>query len=82
MSRPRWSGGYDGGAIPRTGLPFFCQLEAAELAEVVSGGGEDGVDGIAVAVGEIVAADAVLILDVADDCLEQGGEEGISATLH
>ena len=37
-----------------------------EEREVAAGGGEDGVDGIAVGMGEVIAADAVLGLDVAD----------------
>ena len=35
--------------------------------EVVAGGGEDGVDGVALAVSEVVAVHTVLVLDVADD---------------
>jgi hypothetical protein len=42
---------------------------AHEEAEVVSGGGEDGVDAVAVASLEIVAAEAVLGLEMADDRL-------------
>ena len=41
-------------------------------AEVVAGGGEDGVDGIAVAVGEIVAVHAVTVLEVTDDRFDGG----------
>lgn len=39
-------------------------------AEVVAGGGEDGIDGIALAVPEIVPAHAVLGLHVTDDRLD------------
>ena len=45
---------------------------ADEAAEVVAGGGEDGVDGIAATVGEIVAAHAVLGFEMADDGLDGG----------
>ena len=38
----------------------------------MSGGSEDGVDGIALGVGEIVAAHAMFILDVADERLDGG----------
>lgn len=41
-------------------------------AEVVAHGGEDSIDGIAFAVGEIVAIHAMLVLDVADDRLDGG----------
>lgn len=34
--------------------------------EVVSGGGQDGVEGVALLAGEVVAAHAVFVLDVAD----------------
>ena len=43
-----------------------------EEAEVVSGGGEDGVDGVALGTGEVVAVHAVAVLDVADDGLDGG----------
>jgi len=36
-------------------------------AEVVAGSGEDGVDGIAVAVGEVIAVHTVTVLEVTDD---------------
>ena len=41
-----------------------------EAAEVVAGGGEDGVVEVAIAVGEIVAAHSVLVLEMADDWLD------------
>lgn len=41
-------------------------------AEVVAGGGEDGVGGVAVAEPEIVAAHAVLGFEMADDGLDGG----------
>ena len=43
-----------------------------QAAEVVSGGGEDGVDGIAGAVGEEVPVHAVVGLAMADDRLDAG----------
>ena len=45
---------------------------ADEAAEVVAGGGEDGVDGVAATEPEIVAAHAVLGLEMADDGLDGG----------
>src|SRR3546814_11743027 len=50
-----------------------CFQPADEEAEVVAGGGEDGVGVVAVAALEIVALHAVLGLEVADDGLV-GGE--------
>ena len=47
-----------------------------EEAEFVPGGGEDGVDAVAVASLEVVAAQAVLGLEMADDWLDG------SAALH
>ena len=41
-------------------------------AEVVAGSGEDGVDGVAGLVGEVVSAHAVLGLEVSDDRLDGG----------
>ena len=41
-----------------------------EEREVVSGGGQHGVDGVAVFAGEIVAVHAVLGLEMADDRLD------------
>jgi hypothetical protein len=38
-----------------------------QASEVVSGGGEDGVGGVAVGSGEVISAHAVLGLGVADD---------------
>jgi hypothetical protein len=40
---------------------------AQEQAEVGAGSGEHGVDAIAIATGEIVAAHAVILLEVTDD---------------
>ena len=45
---------------------------ADEAAEVVAGGGEDGVGGVAAGEPEIVAAHAVLGLEMADDGLDGG----------
>ena len=43
-----------------------------EEAEVVAGGGEDGVDGIALGSSQIIALHAMLILDVADERFDCG----------
>jgi hypothetical protein len=43
-----------------------------QAAEVVADGGEDGVVGVTVAAGEIVAIHAVLALEMADDGLDGG----------
>jgi hypothetical protein len=43
-----------------------------EAAEVVAGGGEHGVDGIATRMGEIVAAHAVIIFEMPDHRLDGG----------
>ena len=43
-----------------------------EASEVVAGSGEDGVDGITGAVGEVIAAHAMLGLQVSDDGLDRG----------
>jgi hypothetical protein len=43
-----------------------------EAAEVVAGGGEHGVDGVAACVGEVIAAYAVMFLEMADDGLNAG----------
>ena len=43
-----------------------------EAAEVVAGGGEDGIVGIAVSEPEIIAAHAVLGFEMADDGLDGG----------
>ena len=43
-----------------------------EEAEVVAGGGEDGVGAVAAASPEMVAAHAVAVLDVADHRLDRG----------
>jgi hypothetical protein len=45
---------------------------ADEASEVVAGGGEDGVGGVAAPESEIVAAHAVLGLEMADDGLDGG----------
>jgi hypothetical protein len=47
-------------------------LEPAQQAEVVAGGGEHGVDAVAVAALEVIAAHAVLGLDVPNDRLDCG----------
>ncbi|OBQ84890.1 hypothetical protein A9K71_21275 [Mesorhizobium sp. WSM3873] len=39
--------------------------------EVVAGGGQDGVEGVALLAGEVVAAHSVFALDVADDGLDR-----------
>jgi hypothetical protein len=41
------------------------------VAEVISGGSEHGVDGIAACMGEIVATHAVIIFEMADNWLER-----------
>ncbi len=43
-----------------------------ESSEVVAGGGEHGVDGVAAGVGEVIAAHAVMFLEVADDGFDGG----------
>jgi hypothetical protein len=45
---------------------------ADQAAEVVAGGGEDGVGGVAPTVPEIVAAHAVLGFEMADDGFDGG----------
>jgi hypothetical protein len=40
-----------------------------EAAKVVAGGGEHGVDGLAAGMGKVIAAHAVVFLEVADDGL-------------
>src|SRR5256886_17492323 len=52
---------------------------AQEQAEVVAGSGEHGVDAIAIAAGEIVAAHAVILLEVADDGFDGGAPAHLSA---
>jgi hypothetical protein len=44
--------------------------------EVVADGGEDGIDTVAIAALEVVAAHAVLALDVADDRLDGDAARG------
>jgi hypothetical protein len=51
---------------PKGGEPF------EQAAEVVAGGGEDGVGGVAVGSGEVVSAHAVLGLGVANDRFDGG----------
>ena len=49
--------------------------------EVVAGGGEDGVDGIAGVVCKIIAAHAVLGLEMADDWLDGGAAPQLAFDL-
>jgi len=51
---------------PKKPDPFWDE------AEVVACGGEDGVDGIAVAVGEVIAVHAVSVLEMTDDRFDGG----------
>ena len=51
---------------PKGGEPF------EQAAEVVAGGGEDGVGVVAVGSGEVVSAHAVLGLGVANDRFDRG----------
>jgi hypothetical protein len=53
-----------------------------EAAEVVAGGGEDGVVEVAIAVGVIVAAHSVLVLEMADDWLDGRAATHLSFVLH
>ena len=50
---------------PKGGQPF------KQAAEVVAGGGEDGVCGVAVGPGKVVSAHAMLGLGVSDDRLDR-----------
>ena len=43
-----------------------------EAAEVIAGGGEHGIDGVAACVGEVIATHAVMFLEMADDGLNGG----------
>ena len=52
-----------------------------EEAEVVTGGGKHGVGGVAGAVGEIIAAHAVLFLEMADDGLDGGSPSHLALDL-
>ena len=52
-----------------------------EAAEVVTGGGEDGIDGIALAVPEIVAANAMFGFEMADDRLDGGAPAQLTLDL-
>jgi hypothetical protein len=55
------------------------QLEPpGEEAKVVSGSGQDNVDGVSGRVGEIVAAHSVLGLEVADDRFDGGSPSHLS----
>ena len=45
---------------------------AAEQAEVVAGGGEHGIDAVAIAALEIVSAHPMVVLEMADDGLDGG----------
>ena len=44
---------------------------ADQAAEVVADGGEDGVDGVAACMGEVIAAHAVVVLEMADYRLDR-----------
>lgn len=48
-------------------MPQKLPEPVEQEGEVVAGGGQDGVEGVAVLAGEVVAAHAMLGLDVADD---------------
>ena len=52
---------------------------AQEQAEVVAGSGEHGVDAVAIAAREIVAAHAVILLEVADDAFDGGATAHLAA---
>src|SRR5437763_3078104 len=52
---------------------------AQEEAEVVAGGGEHGIDAVAVASLEIIAAHSVLGLDMADDRLDRSAAFHLAA---
>ena len=54
---------------------------ADEEAEVVSGGGEDGIDGITLAIAEIVAAHPMLGFEMADDGLDGGASSHLALDL-
>src|SRR5262249_48580165 len=43
-----------------------------EAAEVIAGGGEHGIGGVAAGVGEVISAHAVVLLEMADDGLDGG----------
>jgi hypothetical protein len=59
------------GEVHDEGTQKLCQ-PAQEQSEVVAGGGEDGVDAIALWSLEIVTAHAELGLEMADDRLDGG----------
>ena len=71
----------------RHGLaPESGQEQAQENSEpgqeapgVISGGGEHGVDGVAVAVGEEVAVHAMIVFGVSDDRLDGGAAFEVSS---
>jgi hypothetical protein len=46
----------------------------AQAAKVLAGGGEHGVDGVAAGVGKVIAAHAVVFLEVADDGFDGRGK--------
>ena len=52
-----------------------------QAPEVVSGGGEDGVDGVALRMGEEVAAHSVFGLEMADDRLDGGASPQFALDL-
>ncbi len=66
---------------------FFTRASLAEAepanepAEVVAGGGEHGVDGVAAHVGEVVAAHAVVVLEMADDRLDRRAPPELASDL-
>ena len=74
----------DGGLWPGQGRADDQAQEkpqpVEEEAEVEVGGGQDGVDGVALRTGEIVAIHAMAVLDVADDGLD-GEAAGISRLM-
>jgi len=53
-------------------LLSICLEPCEEAAKVVAGGGEHGVDGVAAGVGKVIAAHAVMFLEMADDGLNGG----------
>ena len=71
MPISRWNGQSAGEECRQE--PVQQKAEPAdEAAEVVAGGSEDGVGGVALAEPEIIAAHAVLSLEMADDGLDSG----------
>src|SRR5215470_16220584 len=45
-----------------------------QATKVVAGGGEQGADGVAAGVGKVIAADAVVVLEVADHGFDGAGK--------